>query len=77
MVQEGPSTYAARKELFEARKVQAEEEIERMQKALAMVKFKCWYYETAQKDGGEERLWEMIPDGLPKDVRKLYDLGHS
>ena len=49
MVQEGPSTYAARKELFEARKVQAEEEIERMQKALAMVKFKCWYYETAQK----------------------------
>ena len=77
MVQEGPSTYAARKELFEARKVQAEEEIERMQKALAMVKFKCWYYETAQKDGGEERLWEMIPDGLPKDIRKLYDLGHS
>ena len=70
MVQEGPSTYAARKELFEARKVQAEEEI-------AMVKFKCWYYETAQKDGGEERLWEMIPDGLPKDIRKLYDLGHS
>ena len=70
MVQEGPSTYAARK-------VQAEEEIERMQKALAMVKFKCWYYETAQKDGGEERLWEMIPDGLPKDIRKLYDLGHS
>lgn len=77
MVQEGPSTYAARKELFEARKVQAEEEIECMQKALAMVKFKCWYYETAQKDGGEERLWEMIPDGLPKDIRKLYDLGHS
>lgn len=77
MVQEGPSTYADRKELFEARKVQAEEEIERMQKALAMVKFKCWYYETAQKDGGEERLWEMIPDGLPKDIRKLYDLGHS
>ena len=48
-----------------------------MQKALAMVKFKCWYYETAQKDGGEERLSEMIPDGLPKDIRKLYDLGPS
>ena len=77
MVQEGPSTYGERRELFEARKVQAEQEIERMQKALAMVKFKCWYYETAQKDGGEERLWGMIPDGLPKDIRKLYDLGHS
>ena len=51
--------------------------VDMVQKALAMVKFKCWYYETAQKDGGEERLWEMIPDGLPKDIRKLYDLGHS
>ena len=77
MVQEGPSTYGERRELFEARKVQAEQEIERMQKALAMVEFKCWYYETAQKDGGEERLWEMIPDGLPKAIRKLYDLAHS
>ena len=77
MAQEGPSSYAARKELFEVRRTQAEGEIARLQKALAMVKFKCWYYETAQKDGGEERLWEMIPDGLPKDIRKLYDLGHS
>lgn len=47
MAQEGPSSYAARKELFEVRRTQAEEEIARLQKALAMVKFKCWYYETA------------------------------
>ena len=42
-----------------------------------MVKFKCWYYETAQKDGGEEHLAKMIPDGLPKDIREFYDLAHS
>ena len=42
-----------------------------------MVKFKCWYYETAQNDGGEERLTKIIPDGLPKDIRELYDLAHS
>ena len=77
MIEEGPSTYAARKELFQARKKQAEEEIEHMQKALAMVKFKCWYYETALADGNEDRLKEMIPDGLPKDVKKLFDLAHA
>lgn len=77
MVQEGPSTYAARKELFEARKVQAEEEIERMQKALAMVKFKCWYYETALHDGGEDRLKAMLRDGLPEGIQELYDEAHS
>ena len=77
MVQEGPSTYAARKELFEARKVQAEEEIERMQKALAMVKFKCWYYEQAIKDGSEDRLKSLIPDRLPEEIRKAYENAHS
>lgn len=45
MAQEGSSSYAARKELFEVRRTQAEGEIARLQKALAMVKFKCWYYE--------------------------------
>ena len=37
MAQEGPSSYAARKELFVVRRTQAEEEIARLQKALAMV----------------------------------------
>lgn len=77
MVQEGPSTYAERRQLFETRKARTEQEIARLQKALAMVKFKCWYYETAQNDGGEERLTKMIPDGLPKDIRELYDQAHS
>ena len=77
MVEEGPSTYAARKELFEARKVQTEAEIARMRKALAMVEFKCWYYDTALADGGEDRLSAMIPDGLPPAARDLYDRAHA
>ena len=71
MVQEGPSTYAARKELFEARKVQAEEEIERMQKALAMVKFKCWYYETAQKTGTIETPKNLPLEQVPEPLRAI------
>lgn len=77
MVQEGPASYAARKELFEARRAQAEEEIARLQKALAMVKFKCWYYETALHDGNEDRLKAMLCDGLPEDIQELYDETHS
>ena len=77
MVQEGPASYAARKELFEARRAQAEEEIARLQKALAMVKFKCWYYETAIHDGHEDRLKAMLRDGLPEGIQELYDEAHS
>lgn len=77
MVQEGPSSYAARKEPFVVRRTQAEEEIARLQKALAMVKFKCWYYETALHDGGEDRLKAMLRDGLPEGIQKLYGEAHS
>lgn len=77
MIEEGPSTYAARKELFEARRAQTEADIARLRKALAMVEFKCWYYETALADGNEDRLSTMIPDGLPPEVRVLYDKAHE
>ncbi len=74
---EGPSTYAQRKELFETRKAAVEAEISQLQKTLAMLKFKCWYYETAIRDGSEDRLNDRIPDDLPPDVRKLYDQAHA
>ena len=70
---EGPSTYVKRKELFEARKAAVEAEMAQLQKTLDMVKFKCWYYETAIKDGSEDRLKEMIPDSLPSDIKRMYD----
>ena len=74
---EGASTYPDRKKLFENRKRIVEEEIVRLQKTLDMLKFKCWYYDTAIRDGNEKNLSAMIPNGLPPEVRKLYDNAHS
>jgi len=74
---EGPTTYIQRKELFEARKAAAEAEMIQLRKTLDMLKFKCWYYETAIKDGGEDKLKDMIPDGLPIEIKKMYDYTHS
>lgn len=74
---EGPSTFSKRKELFEKRKEAVEEELKQLQKTMDMLKFKCWYYETAIKDGNEDRLNKMLPDHLPKEIQKLYDNAHS
>jgi len=74
---EGPATYAQRKELFETRKAAVETEMVQLQKTLDMLKFKCWYYETAIKNGAEDELMEMIPDSLPSDIKKMYDNAHS
>ena len=74
---QGAETYQLRKELFEKRKAAVEKEMEELQKTLDMLKYKCWYYETAIKDGNEDRINEMVPDKLPKEIRKLYDSAHS
>lgn len=72
-VNEGSSSYAKRKELFEARKSAVEAEIQSLQKTLALLEFKCWYYETALADGNEDRINSMLPDRLPEEIQKLYD----
>ena len=73
---EGPATYPQRKELFETQKAHMEEEITRMNCTLDMLKFKCWYYEQAIKDGSEDRLKALIPDHLPEGIRKAYENAH-
>ena len=74
---EGASTYPQRKALFEKQRARLEAELIHMNKVLDMLKFKCWYYEQATRDGSEDRVKRMIPDGLPEDVRKAYENAHQ
>ncbi len=74
---EGVSTYPQRKEMFEKQKEILEAEIEHMNRVLDMLKFKCWYYEQAIQDGGEDRITTLIPDQLPDGIREAYDNAHS
>ena len=74
---QGSSTYPQRMEFFLHQKEVAEEEIRKMEKVLAMIRFKCWYYEQAIQDGNEDRLNEMLPDHLPAEIQVLYDLAHA
>ena len=76
-VSEGSSSYSKRKELFEARKEAVEAEIKNLQKTLSLLEFKCWYYSKAMEDGTEEYIREMLPDKLPSDIQKLYDVSHE
>ena len=73
---EGASTYPQRKALFEKQRKRLEAELIHMNKVLDMLKFKCWYYEQAMRDGCEDQVQSMIPNGLPEDVRKAYENAH-
>lgn len=62
--------------MFEARKAAVEDEMKQLEKTLDMLKFKCWYYEQAIKDGSEDRLKALIPDHLPKEIQRAYENAH-
>lgn len=72
-LREGSSSYEKRKNLFEERKNYIENQINELNKTLSLLKYKCWYYENAIKDGNEDRLKAMLPDSLPEDIQALYD----
>lgn len=73
----GASTYPQRKELFEKQKKTVETEIEHMNKVLDMLRFKCWYYEQAIKEGTDEHIKSLLPDHLPEDIQRAYDHAHT
>lgn len=76
-VEAGSSTYKNHKEMFELRKAAVEKEMKSLEKNLAMLEFKCWYYDKAMADGNEDEINKMIPDNLPADIQKLYDISHD
>ena len=73
----GSSTYKQRKQLFDTRLKKVEEEMDNLQKTMDMLKYKCWYYETAIQDGNEDHIQSMLPDKLPPEIQKLFDSAHE
>lgn len=75
--EQGTSTYALRHEFFLQQEKVVETELEQIQRTIAMIRYKCWYYEQAIRDGGEDHIQEMLPDKLPKEIQDLYDYSHK
>ena len=75
--EQGNATYQQRKELFEKQIESVESEMDRMKGVLALLKYKCWYYDQAIQDGNENRLKAMKLEDMPKEVRLAYEKAHN
>ena len=73
---QGSATYSNRLALFKKQEEAVENEIKNLESVLCMLKYKCWYYEQAKKDGSEDNILAMLPDNLPKDIQELFDIAH-
>lgn len=73
----GDQTISKRKEMFLKQKEMVEKKMLELEKTLNMITFKCWYYETAEKDQTEEKVKKIPVDKLPKEVQMAYEKAHK
>ena len=77
MAMRGDGTISERLELLKKQREAVRAQAEELRKMLDILDYKCWYYETAIKDGNEDGINAMLPDKLPEEIQKLYDISHE
>ncbi len=73
----GDKTISKRREMFLRQKENVENKIRELEKTLAMINFKCWYYEKALEDHTEDKVKNIPIDKLPEDIKIFYNKAHS
>ncbi len=73
---EGSATYEKRFEMLDNQRKAVETEIGNMLHALDMLKFKCWYYQTAMQQGNEDNLTDINNPAMPPEIRRAYIDAH-
>lgn len=74
---QGPSTYMQRKEMLLRQKETVEKELARMQQVLDMIRYKCWYYDTAIANGNEDFLKTITPEDMPEEISAAWHNAHK
>ncbi len=71
MAMQGDETIDKRLDLIIAQKKEVEAQLAALQKTLATLEFKEWYYTTAKTDGTTERVRNLTLDELPEQFREI------
>ena len=69
---QGDETISQRKALIEKQRVIILEQIKQMQETLAMLDYKTWYYETAEKAGTCKIHETFSEEDIPEEFRDAY-----
>ena len=74
---EGDSTIDKRLELMRHRREVVRAQLAQLQDTLALLDYKCWYYETA-KEAGTCRIHDEIPDKeIPPELRRARNAARN
>lgn len=74
---EGPSTLLKRQELFKQRKLVVENKIKQLDKALALLNYKCWYYDQLIDNHINHDDKPVDLNQMPSEIKKAFDYAHK
>jgi len=69
----GDETLSDRLALFRGRKAAVEAQMAALEETLALLSYKCWYYETAQAAGTEEAVRGLSAQEVPAEHRQAME----
>ena len=73
----GNSTLKQRKEIFVKQKEEVLQEMEKLQKVLSMLSYKCWYYDQAIEKEDEGYVQALSFEQLPPQIQQYYQHSHE
>ena len=68
----GNTTLKQRKEIFEKQKEEVLQEMEKLQKVLSMLNYKCWYYDQAIEKNDEAYVQALSFNQIPPQIQQYY-----
>ena len=73
MALQGDDTIELRLELFRRQRDELQSRMDELCRAMEMVEYKCWYYETAKAAGSMSALKEMKESDIPERFRRIRE----
>ena len=73
----GNTTLKQRKEIFEKQKEEVLQEMEKIQKVLSMLNYKCWYYDQAIEKNDEAYVQALSFNQFPPQIQQYYKHSHE
>lgn len=70
-------TISERKNFFLIQKQNIKDKINELEKAMNMVEYKYWYYQTAEKDKTEKYVKNINIKDMPKNIQEAYKNSHE
>lgn len=69
--QQGDSSLQKRRDMFHERRAVVTKQMEELQKTMDMIRYKCWYYDTALAAGTESAVKSRSAEELPAEICAL------